>query len=195
MMCLLQTSRKKAVGHRIRGWNAALMIPDILTVLLHLISKMGRDEIMLLHVKLRATNGVCAEAPSLDMMHFSVNASCQKIKNLLLVPGRTQYFLVYCVSNHKNGSLSPMTTDIGHTRSSSLWNKSDWTWFCWVIHPQRGMGGITVTLCNLPCWWIAFRLLSWKMSIMVNMQLNCLLCAAHTAKVRGCFHSPLGCSS
>lgn len=116
-------------------------------------------------------------------------------KNLLLVPGRTQYFLVYCVSNHKNGSLSPMTTDSGHTRSSSLWNKSDWTWSCWVIHPQPGTGGITVTLCDRPWWWIAFRLLSWKMSIMVNMQLNCLLCAAHTAKVRGRFHPPLGCSS
>lgn len=74
------------------------MIPDILTVLLHLISKTGCDEIMLLHVKQRSTTGACSEAPSLDVMHFSIDASSNSKRKL-----------IFCLEGHNAPSYSWFT--------------------------------------------------------------------------------------
>lgn len=88
------------------------MIPDRLTVLLHLISKMGRDEVMLLHVKPRSTNGVCSEAPSLD----PANTSHQRIKRAFTSAWKdtvqySKHFLVYWVNDNRQSTykvLNPL---------------------------------------------------------------------------------------
>lgn len=157
MMCLLQTSRQRAVGRSIRQRNEAL-ITDILPVLLHLISKMGCDEIILL-CQTKVCNWRLSWASFIRYDAFFNNCITSKDRRNPFSSALIDTMLLVL-----HGLLCEQL------QKSFLGCNSDWTWYCLVIYPHLDMGGITVTLCILPQWWMAnVRLI---ISIMENTQLN-----------------------